>query len=53
MFCKAPESNRDWLGAIEILLLLLLLYLICHGASGPKLAKLKEYFSIYNVIVTE
>ena len=27
--------------------------LICHGASGPKWAKLKEYFSIYNVIVTE
>ena len=22
--------------------------LICHGASGPKWAKLKEYFSIYN-----
>ena len=27
--------------------------LICHGASGPKWAKLKEYFSIFNVIVTE
>ena len=25
----------------------------CHGAQGPKWAKLKEYFSIYNVIVTE
>ena len=24
-----------------------------NGASGPKWAKLKEYFSIFNVIVTE